>query len=247
MNTVRWAAIVTMSLLGCSTATPLPVETVATASPAATVRALRAQLAGHLERAHGCFGEARLRDPSSSGLVRYGFTIEPDGHVAGVEVAAWSEDREVLAGCVRARLTSLYFAPAPPRAVRIERSFSSCAQGRGLCPLGLVVDGEGAELLESVREGLAERDDDLEACASRHTGEALLDVRLEVDEDGRIMAGRLAQSAPARSELARCAVGPLLGARVAPAPAEAFEVRYLFRLGAEERAGEVEGAPLAAR
>ena len=235
MNTTRWAAIVAMSLAGCSVASPSPPQT--GADPAATIRALRAQLAGHLERAHGCFAEA----PSSRGLVRYAFTIEPDGHVDGVEVAAWSEDRAALARCVRARLTSLYFSPAPPRAVRIERSFSSCVE-RGVCPLGLVVDGR-AELLESVREGLAERDDELEACASHHAGTALLDVRLEVNEDGRIMAGWLAESSPSRSELARCAVGPLLGARVVAAPAVAFEVRYLFRLGAEERTG----APLAAR
>ena len=62
---------------------------------------------------------------------------------------------------------------------------------------------------------------------------AVLDVRLEVGTDGRVMAGQLRESFPASTGLRRCAVGPLLGARIeGELPDERMQVRYVYRLGA---------------
>jgi len=210
----------------------------ATQSSSERVRALRRQLAGHLERAEGCFTEAQLRDPNASGLVRFGFTIEPDGRVDAVDVDAWSEDDRMLAACVRSRLVSLFFAPAPPRAVRIDRTFYSCPDARGgVCRLGAArpLEAEPSrDLIDRVNAGLAERDDELETCAREVGGApAVLDVRLELGADGRIMAGQLMDSFPAQTDLSRCAVGPLLGARVeGEAPGDRVQLRYVYRLGA---------------
>ena len=174
-----------------------------------------------------------MRDPNASGLVRYAFTIEPDGRVTSVDVDAWSGDSRMLGACVRSRMSHLYFDPAPPRAVRIERSFYVCPdEDDGLCRLGLV--GGDAELMQRVASGLDARTDALEACA-REVGadDAILDVRLELGSDGRIMAGQLHRAAPDGTPMARCAVSPLLGARVeGPAPEETVQLRYVYRLGA---------------
>lgn len=225
-----------VGLVGCAASGPRP-SVVSERTDVAS--SLRRQLAGHLERARGCFGEARLRDPNASGLVRVGFTIEPDGRVDDVSVDAWSRDEELLAACVRSRVSSLFFDPAPPReAVRVDRTFYFCPDEQGgLCRLGGArpLGGEASEdLLDRIDAGLAARDDRLEACAREIGGRpAVLDVRLEVGTDGRVMSGQLRESFPASTGLRRCAVGPLLGARVEGAlPDARMQVRYVYRLGA---------------
>lgn len=172
-----------------------------------------------------------MRGTNTSGLVHYAFTILPSGRVRDLEVDAWSADQRMLAACVQSRMVSLFFDPAPPREVRIERTFYLCPEEEGgLCRLSLA--GANRELLPRVLDGLAERDDALEACAARSDqADAVLDVRLELSEDGRIMAGRLERSVPEDSALRRCAVGPLLGARVqGEPPSERVELRYIYRL-----------------
>ena len=170
---------------------------------------------------------------------RVGFTIEPDGRVDDVSVDAWSRDEEMLAACVRSRVSSLFFDPAPPsEAVRIDRTFYFCPDEQGgLCRLGGArpLGGEASEdLLTRIDAGLSARDDRLEACAREIGGQpAVLDVRLEVGTDGRVMAGQLRESFPASTGLRRCAVGPLLGARIeGELPDERMQVRYVYRLGA---------------
>lgn len=229
----RLALFALLLFIGCArpaTTAPAPVAS----SPRDGVAgSLRAQLAGHLDRAQGCFTEARLRDPDASGLVRYAFTIRSDGRVADVDVDAWSGDSRMLGACVRSRMSYLYFDPAPPRDVRIERTFYVCPdEDDGLCQLGLV--GGDDELMQRVARGLDARTEALEACA-RTVGadDAILDVRLELGPDGRIMAGQLHRAAPEGTPMARCAVSPLLGAQVTgPAPSETVQLRYVYRLGA---------------
>jgi len=232
MNKLLLAVCVIAMSAGCARRGRAPVASAMAAHPTNTVSALRAQLSGHLDRARGCFTEARLRDPNASGLVHYAFTIEPSGRVQDVEIDAWSADSDMLAACVRSRMVSLYFDPAPPRDVRIERTFVVCPdEERGLCRLGLA--GGPTDLMQRVAEGLDERTAALEACAER-VGEtsAILDVRLELGPDGRIMEGQLHRAAPEGTPLARCAVGPLLGARVAGEhPGETTQLRYVYRLG----------------
>lgn len=229
-------AVGLIGLLGCAPTGSAPAATSARADIA---QSLRRQLAGHLERARGCFGEARLRDPNASGLVRLGFTIEPDGRVDDVAVEAWSRDEAMLAACVRSRIGSLYFDPAPPsEPVRVERTFYFCPDEQGgLCRLGGArpLDAEADDaLLARIDAGLSARDEQLEACAREVGGRpAVLDVRLEVGTDGRVMAGQLRDSFPSATGLRRCAVGPLLGARIeGELPAERMHVRYVYRLGA---------------
>ncbi len=233
--TARLPALVLLLVVlgaGCARPGGAPVAD-ASPRPDRVAGSLRAQLAGHLDRARGCFTEARLRDPNASGLVRYAFTIEPTGRVTDVDVEAWSGDSRMLGACVRSRMAHLYFDPAPPREVRIERTFYVCPdEDDGLCRLGLV--GGDPELMTRVASGLEARTEALEACA-REVGAdgAVLDVRLELGPDGRIMAGQLHRAAPAGTPMARCAVGPLLGAEVAgPAPSETVQLRYVYRLGA---------------
>lgn len=230
-----------VGLVGCATAEPMASARTnrAESGQLDVAGSLRRQLAGHLERARGCFGEARLRDPNVSGLVRVGFTIEPDGRVNDVSVDAWSRDEEMLAACVRSRVSSLFFDPAPPsEAVRIDRTFYFCPDEQGgLCRLGGArpLAGEASEdLLTRIDAGLSARDDRLEACAREIGGQpAVLDVRLEVGTDGRVMAGQLRESFPASTGLRRCAVGPLLGAHIeGELPDERMQVRYVYRLGA---------------
>lgn len=233
-----------LALVGC-----LAVGCVRSAVPSASVASadraasLRRQLSGHLERARGCLSEARLRDPDASGLVRFGFTIGTDGRVGDVSVEAWSEDERMLGACVRSRLTSLFFDPAPPsRPIRIERTFYRCPDERdGMCRLGAARALEAEldpELLGRVSAGLAARDDALEACANQTGGApTVLDVRLELGEDGRIMAGQLNGAFPAGSPLSRCAVGPLLGAQIdGETPSGRTQLRYVYRLGATSTA-----------
>lgn len=204
-----------------------------------TVAFLRAQLAGHLERAHGCFEEAPLRDGGEAGMVRYGFTIRPDGRVEDVAVTGHAPDGEALAACVRSRLVALYFDPAPPNhPVRIERTVVRCEDdASGVCRLGpvrAVADEVDPGLLTRIDEGLAARDARLRACAAEAGGgEAVFDVRLELGPGGRVMQGRVVDSVPERTELRRCAVGPLLGASVeGEGPEAPLELRYVYRLGA---------------
>jgi hypothetical protein len=182
-------------------------------------------------------------------LVRVGFDIEPDGRVSDVEVEAWSADERVLAACVRSRVVALYFDPAPPsRAVHVDRTFYFCPDEEGgMCRLGgarAMAGDLGEELLSRVNASLAGRDGELEACARRIGGApAVLDVRLELGEDGRIMAGQLNESFPADTQLTRCAVAPLLGARVeGDAPAERTQLRYVYRLGStgDERRAQLD-------
>ncbi len=209
---------------------------------AETVAFLRAQLAGHLDRARGCFEDAARRHPGEGGMVRYGFDIRPDGRVEHVEVEAFAQDDRRLASCVRSRLVALYFDPAPPdRSVRIERTFVYCDdEASGVCRLGparpVASEGAQAGLLTRVNEALAGHDEALRACASRAGGgEAVFDVRLSLDADGRIMEGRLERAFPAQTPLRRCAVGPFLGVRVGgEAPASPVELRYVFRLSEQE-------------
>ena len=239
-TTRRWAttvmagALVVSGCAGAQTAAP------SSAASASTASSLRLQLAGHLQRARGCFSEARMRDPNASGLVRVGFTIEPSGRVDEVEVEAWSEDERMLAACVRSRVVALYFDPAPPiEPLRVERTFYFCPdESGGMCRLGgaraLAPSSTAVDpaLLARVDEGLRERDDELEACARSVGGRpAVFDVRLELGANGRIMSGQLNDSSPARTELSRCAVGPLLGASVEGAPPTPMQLRYVFRLG----------------
>jgi len=215
---------------GSAFAAPLSLETRAQSS---RVRAVRSQLAGHLERAQGCLTETRMRTPNASGLVRYAFTIRPDGRVEDVDVDAWAAEDDLLGACVRSRMVSLFFDPAPSREVRIERTFYFCPDEEdGLCRISL--EGARPELIARIRDGLAERDEELEACAARSGDQAaVLAVRLELGEDGRIMAGRLERSVPEDSPLRACAVGPLLGAQVhGVRPGERLELRYVYRLGA---------------
>lgn len=234
-TTLLCALVLSLAGLGCARRAVRSTQTsVIARSQADTVHAIRSQLAGHLERAQGCLTETRMRDPNASGLVRYGFTIQPDGHVAAVEVDAWSADERMLAACVRSRMVSLFFDPAPRREVRIERTFYFCPDEQGgLCRLSL--EGAGQELLARVGAGLERRGAALEACAARRGGgEAVLDVRLELGEDGRIMAGRLVRSAPEDSALRGCAVGPLLGAQIeGDAPGQRIELRYIYRLSTD--------------
>lgn len=233
-TTLLCALALSLAGVGCARPALRSTPTSAVArSRSDTISAIRSQLAGHLERARGCLTETRMRDPNASGLVRYALTIQPDGRVGDVEVDAWSADQRMLGACVRSRIVSLFFDPAPAREVRIERTFYFCPDEEGgLCRLSL--EGASEELLARVRAGLAERDDALEACAARRgENEAVLDVRLELGEDGRIMAGRLERSVPEDSELRACAVGPLLGARIEGAPpGRRVELRYIFRLSA---------------
>lgn len=231
--------------LGCAGA---PRAELATARTESVSSSLRIQLAGHLERARGCFSEARMRDPNASGLVRVGFTIEPSGRVDDVSIDAWSEDERMLAACVRSRVVALYFDPAPPtEPVRVERTFYFCPdESGGMCRLGgaraLAPSEATPELLARVDEGLRERDDALEACARRIGGRpAVFDVRLELGANGRIMSGQLNDASPSQTALSRCAVGPLLGARIeGDGPAEPMQLRYVYRLGStgDERRAE---------
>jgi hypothetical protein len=239
------AAIAAALIAGCAAA---PRAELASTEGASVASSLRIQLAGHLERARGCFSEARMRDPNASGLVRLGFTIQPSGRVEDVAVDAWSEDEQMLAACVRSRVVALYFDPAPPtEPVRVERTFYFCPdESGGMCRLGgaraLGPSEASAELLARVDEGLRQRDDELEACARRVGGRpAVFDVRLELGANGRIMSGQLNDASPAETELSRCAVGPLLGASVeGDAPAEPMQLRYVYRLGStgDERRAE---------
>lgn len=198
-----------------------PAATSTTSVDRAT--SLRRQLDGHLARARDCLDRP--------GWVELAFTIRTDGRVADVDVDAWNDDDGMLAACVRSRIVSLYFDPAPPsREVRISRTMESCP-GEGLCRFGVRADAP-AELLERIDRSLAERDDEVRACAARlGGGRALLDVRLEVAPDGRIMAGQVRRASPDRTPLARCAVGPLLGTTIAgPAPEETLHVRHAIAL-----------------
>ncbi len=134
--------------------------------------------------------------------------------------------------------------PAPPdREVRIQRTLTYCPEAQsGVCPLGPVdaIEGEADDsLLSRVAASLADRGAALRECATQAGGgSAVLDVRLELT-DGRIMAGQLNRRMPEDSPIARCGVGPLLGARVeGPAPEGTVQLRYIYQL--TTRGGEVE-------
>lgn len=220
--------------LGCARrAAPVAERTMA---PQQTVAFLRSQLAGHLDRARGCFDDAARRHPGDGGMVRYSFDILPNGRVSAPEVEAFAQDDAALAACVRARLVSLYFDPAPPEPVHIERVFVDCeGDADGVCRLGpaRAVGDLDPGVLVRVNESLADRDRDLRACAEGATSEeAVFDVRLALGPDGRIMEGRVERAFPDNSALRRCAVGPLLGTRIeGEGPSEEVELRYVYRLG----------------
>ena len=197
-------------------------------------RAVQRQLRGHLERASGCLDEAQDRSRAASGWVEVDFRITPAGRLDDVRVEGHASD-PLLVLCVRSRVVSLYFDPAPERAVRVRRTLVLCPRGeRGYCPLGeLEAQGASRELRERAAAALDDRRDDLERCAAGAERDAILDVELELGPDGRIMAGRLVRALPESTELRRCAVGPLLGARLTgDAPGERQSLRYRYRLGA---------------
>ncbi len=177
--------------------------------------ALARQLTGHLRRVEGCFDLHRTR----AALVEVSFTIEPDGHVDDVTASRESGEGRGLGECIRGRLSGLYFDPAPGRPIAMHHRFARCEHAEGgLCMLGPAERvGAGPAAHQRAVEALFEAQGAaIGQCQAevRAETEQLVEVEVTVGEDGRVMTGRITDAAPADGPAVRCALRPLLGAKI---------------------------------
>jgi hypothetical protein len=205
---------------------------------------LARQIAGHLRRVEGCFAAHH----ASSALVEVSFAIEPDGHVREVVVARDTSDGE-LGGCVRSRLAGLYFDPAPARSVELSRRFARCEHPEGgLCMLSPArrVDGAPATHGREVEALFAASGDAIEQCrvAAADPTARVVEVELTLGPDGRVMSGRITDAAPEEGPATRCALRPLLGARIdGEPPSEPVRYRRTLMLRPAEAAATASLSP----
>jgi len=184
------------------------------------------QLAGHLRRVEGCFEGAQARRATASGLVEVTFTIEPSGHVAEVAVERDTSGDAELAACIRSRLAGIYFDPAPAEPLHRRHHFAFCGiDDAALCALGppAPIDAAPAAHQPAVEDLFRARSAEIVACQASTDSDAaaIVEVEVTVGVDGRVMAGRITDTVPSASPVARCALRPLLGTLVTEEPPSA--------------------------
>ncbi len=222
----RWVMVLAVGAVACGGAPERQMVMGGAGAPArveADDPALSRQLAGHLRRVEGCF------TGTTSALVEVTFSIAPDGHVR--EVRALRDTSLRGAGrCVRSRLAGLYFDPAPARPVTLRHRFARCEHpDGGLCMLGPArpVDDAPATHRREVEALFVARGEEIDACRASVDDEVarVVEVEVTVGADGRVMTGRITDAAPSDGPAARCALRPLLGARI-EGEAPGTPVRY---------------------
>lgn len=205
---MRYAALALL-LFGCASAPP-PVGSTEPQLHPPDDRAVRRQLAGHLQRVRECLPIGR------AGLVDVALVVLPDGSVGDARVTRDTSALRAVAPCMRQRMRSLRFDPPPSQAVRFRHRFTACAFGSDLaCQLGPVVDDTGARVRPALEEAFRALHERRAECLAAHPDErAILEVELTV-VDGKLTSGWVRRAEPATSPLRRCGVGPLLGAELA--------------------------------
>ncbi|MBN2495512.1 MAG: AgmX/PglI C-terminal domain-containing protein [Deltaproteobacteria bacterium] len=95
----------------------------------------------HRRAMQGCVAQQRKRDPSVTGTLEIGFTIEPSGQVGKVDILSQKHRGSYVAGCISYIVKSMRFPPfdGPPK--RIERF-----------PLRLSPGAAGKDTLEQTRQ-----------------------------------------------------------------------------------------------
>ncbi len=173
-------------------------------------RAVRRQLAGHLQRVRECLPIGR------AGLVDLELTVRTDGSVTGARVTRDTSTLRAVAPCMEQRMAALRFDPPPSRPTRFRHRFTACAFGSDLaCQLGPVVDPEGRRVRPAFEEGFRSLHDRRAECLAEHPDErAILEVEVHV-RNGKVTSGWVRRAQPAGSPLRECGVGPLLGAELA--------------------------------